>query len=80
MSVLEDWIEAACADLGLDRAVVNERAVLELARDVAHQVDRPAAPVTAFLLGVAVGDGQPFDQAVAQLLALSESWQPATPA
>jgi len=80
MSVLEDWIDAVCADLGLDRAVVNERTVLELARQVAHQVDRPAAPVTAFLLGVAVGSGQPVDQAAGRLLALSESWQPATPA
>jgi uncharacterized protein DUF6457 len=80
MSVLENWIDAACADLGLDRAVLNERAVLDLARQVAHQVDRPAAPVTAFLLGVAVGGGQPYDQAAAQLLALSESWQPANPA
>ena len=80
MSVLENWIDAACADLGLDRAVMDERAVLDLARQVAHQVDRPAAPVTAFLLGVAVGSGQPYDQAAGQLLALSERWQPATPA
>jgi hypothetical protein len=80
MSVLEDWIYAACADLGLDRAVVNERAVLDLARQVAHQVDRPAAPVTTFLLGVAVGRGEPYDRAADQLLALSERWQPATPA
>jgi len=80
MSVLENWIEAACADLGLDRAVVNERAVLDLARQVAHQVDRPAAPVTAFLLGVAVGGGHPYDEAAGRLLALSERWQPATQA
>jgi hypothetical protein len=46
MSVLENWIDAACADLGLD----------------------------------AVGSGQPVDQAAGRLLALSESWQPATPA
>jgi hypothetical protein len=29
--------------------------VLDLARDVAHGVTRPAAPVTAFLLGLAAG-------------------------
>ena len=31
--------------------------VLDLARDVAHQVLRPGAPVTAYLLGLAVGRG-----------------------
>jgi uncharacterized protein DUF6457 len=76
MSVLEQWIDTACADLGIDRAVVDERAVLDLAREVAHQVDRPAAPVTAFLLGVAVGSGEPLEAAAGRLLALSASWQP----
>jgi hypothetical protein len=31
--------------------------VLDLTRDVAHGVSRPAAPLAAFLLGVAVGSG-----------------------
>jgi hypothetical protein len=31
--------------------------VLDLTRDAAHAVSRPAAPLTAFLLGVAVGSG-----------------------
>jgi hypothetical protein len=31
--------------------------VLDLTRDAAHGVSRPAAPLTAFLLGVAVGSG-----------------------
>jgi len=80
MSVLDDWIDAACAELGIDRAVIDERAVLDLTRDVAHQVDRPAAPVTAFLLGVAVGGGQRLEVAASRLLALSSRWQPAAPA
>ena len=46
---------AACAELGLDPAEVSVPTVLDLARDVAHQVLRPGAPVTAYLLGVAVG-------------------------
>jgi hypothetical protein len=77
MSVLEKWIGAACAELGIDRAVIDERAVLDLARDVAHQVDRPAAPVTAFLLGVAVGGGRPFGETAEQMRALSANWPPA---
>jgi Domain of unknown function (DUF6457) len=38
--------------------------VLDLTRDVAHGVSRPAAPLAAFLLGVAVGSGA--DPEVAQ--------------
>ena len=32
--------------------------LLDLARDAAHGVERPAAPLTTFLVGVAVGRGQ----------------------
>ena len=75
MTTLQNWIDAACAELGIDQAVVDERAVLDLAREVAHQVDRPAAPVTAFLLGVAAGRGQPVGQAADRLTALAARWQ-----
>jgi hypothetical protein len=78
MTTLQSWIAAACAELGLEQAVVDERAVLDLARDVAHGVDRPAAPVTAFLLGVAVGRGQDLIQAAGRLVELAERWQDAT--
>ena len=77
MSTLQNWIAAACAELGVEQSIVDERAVLDLARDVAHRVDRPAAPVTAFLLGVAVGTGQDLSQASGRLVALSERWRDA---
>jgi molybdopterin-guanine dinucleotide biosynthesis protein A len=77
MSTLQKWIDAACAELGIDQAVVDERVVLDLAREVAHQVDRPAAPVTAFLLGVAAGRGQPVGQAADRLTALAARWHDA---
>ena len=57
MSRLDDWTGAACAELGLDPAALDVPLVLDLARDVAHGVARPAAPLTAYLLGVAVGQG-----------------------
>ena len=47
-----------CAELGLDPADVPVQAVLDLARVAAHQVERPAAPLSAFMLGVAVGPGR----------------------
>jgi hypothetical protein len=56
---LEDWTEALCTELGLDPSDASQKTVLNLARVVAHTVDRPAAPLTAYFLGVAVGRGLP---------------------
>jgi len=72
---LDRWTEAACAELGLDPAEVSARTVLDLARDVAHQVERPAAPLTAFMLGLAAGRGQPLDDAVRRLSELAARWE-----
>jgi hypothetical protein len=74
MTTLDDWTAAACTELGIDLAAVDLRQILDLARDAAHQVDRPAAPVTAFLLGLAVGGGMPADQAAARLRTLAGAW------
>jgi Domain of unknown function (DUF6457) len=60
-TTLYDWAAQAAEDLGMpaeaqwvgDRETVTW--VLDLARDLAHGVTRPAAPVGAFLAGVAVG-------------------------
>jgi Domain of unknown function (DUF6457) len=79
MTTLDDWTAAACAELGIDPALVDLKQILDLARDAAHQVDRPAAPVTAFLLGLAVGSGTAAVDATARLRALAGTW-PATPA
>jgi hypothetical protein len=76
MTILDSWTAVACADLGIDPASVDVRQILDLARDAAHQVDRPAAPVTAYLLGLAVGGGMPADQVAARLRALAAGWQP----
>jgi len=75
VSTLDRWTQAACAELGLDPAQVPARVVLDLARDAAHQVDRPAAPLTAFILGLAVGGGQPLDEAARQLTDLAARWE-----
>jgi Domain of unknown function (DUF6457) len=78
VSTLERWAEAACAELGLDPALAETNAVLDLARDVAHGVARPAAPLTAYLLGVAVGRGQPMADAAARLRELAGAWAPSS--
>lgn len=69
---LNEWTEAACAELGLDAVDANVKLVLDLARDVAHSVVRPGAPVSAYLLGLAVGRGADPADAAARLTALAE--------
>lgn len=68
---LDEWTAAACAELGLDPAEAHTAAVLNLAREVAHNVLRPGAPVTAYLLGVAVGRGADLPEAAARLTELA---------
>jgi Domain of unknown function (DUF6457) len=49
---LPEWSTELSGALGLD-IDVDITTVLDLARDAAHQVERPAAPVTTFLVGYA---------------------------
>lgn len=74
MATIDSWTAAVCADLGIDPELVDIRQILDLARDVAHQVDRPAAPVTAYLLGLAVGGGADADGTAARLRELATGW------
>ena len=53
---LDVWLRQVCDELELPETM-DRTAVLDLARDVAHGVARPAAPLTAYLVGVAVGRG-----------------------
>lgn len=70
---LDDWVEAACGELGITGGI-DRNAVLDVARDVAHGVMRPAAPLTAYLMGVAVGRGEPPATVAARVRGLIERW------
>ena len=66
--VLDEWISAVKDELGIDLDV-DTKLLLDLARDAAHGVARPAAPLTTFLVGYAAaqargGEGGP--EAVAE--------------
>jgi hypothetical protein len=74
MSVLEDWAEVVCLEFDVPADSVNIRVILDLARDVAHGVDRPAAPLTAYLLGLAVAQGHPLEAAAARISELAAGW------
>jgi hypothetical protein len=75
MSELDAWVQAAAKELGLDPGVVRIGQVLDVARDVAHQVIRPGAPVTAYLMGVAVGRGADPGDVAERLQALALGWE-----
>ncbi|WP_326741911.1 NTP transferase domain-containing protein [Streptomyces sp. NBC_01768] len=61
-AVLDEWITAVKNELGIELDV-DTGVLLDLARDAAHGVARPAAPLTTFLVGYAAamasseGDG-----------------------
>ena len=48
------WLDAVARELNID-AAVDPGPLLSTARDVAHNVERKATPLTTFLIGVAVG-------------------------
>jgi hypothetical protein len=52
---LDQWTTDLIEALGLDPEAYDRDLLLDLTRDVAHGVARPAAPLTAYLVGVAVG-------------------------
>jgi molybdopterin-guanine dinucleotide biosynthesis protein A len=63
--VLDEWITAAKDELGIDLDV-DTTLLLDLARDAAHGVARPAAPLTTFLVGYAAGRAGGGPEAVAE--------------
>jgi hypothetical protein len=77
MNTMEEWTAAVCADLGLDPAAADVTIVLDLARDAAHGVARPAAPLTTYLVGVAVGLGMTLPDAAGRISALAADWKKA---
>lgn len=65
-AVLDEWITAVKTELGI-KLDVDTGVLLDLARDAAHGVARPAAPLTTFLVGYAAGrasaDAEPAEAA-----------------
>lgn len=74
---MEEWIDAVRRELGIDDSV-DVGVILDLARVAAHNVARPAAPVTTYLLGVAVGRGADLAQSQTLINDLAERWPPST--
>lgn len=72
---LNEWLEAATRELGLDATEIDIATVLDVAKHVAHEVARPAAPLSTFLLGVALGSAKGDLPGLAQqMVTRAHSW------
>lgn len=75
---LHDWIDELCDVLDIE-VEVDEALVLDLAREAAHNVQRPAAPVSTFLLGYAAarhgGDVDEVERLAGLAMGLAQRWE-----
>ncbi len=75
---LHDWIDELCDALDVE-VEFDEGLVLDLAREAAHRVERPAAPVSTFLLGyasaLAGGSVERTEMLAARALDLAAKWE-----
>lgn len=70
---LKPWLNALAHSLQTPDGAPDDHAIrtlLDLARDAAHGIERPAAPLTTFLVGVAVGRGATLEAAAGTASAL----------
>lgn len=74
---LHDWIDELSDVLEVDTEL-DEGLILDLARTAAHNVARPAAPITTFLLGFAAGsqdaDPEQLEALAAKVQRLADGW------
>jgi molybdopterin-guanine dinucleotide biosynthesis protein A len=71
--MMQTWVDAVRTELNLP-ADVNVDVILDVARVAAHTIERPAAPVTTFLLGSAVAGGMDLNEAAAKIQQLAATW------
>jgi hypothetical protein len=77
-SDMHRWVAQLVEELDVDASAVDVEAVLDLAREAAYGVGRPAVPLSAFLVGYAVarrgGDRAAFEQVTARVTTLAQEW------
>ena len=75
--VLDEWVDILCREFELE-IPIDTALLLDLARIAAHQVDRPAAPLTTFIVGYAAasrGGGPEMVRELAEVASrLAASW------
>jgi hypothetical protein len=75
---LHDWIDELSDVLDLEDVEVDEGLLVDLTKTAADNVERLAAPVTAYLLGVAAAthdaDPEEVERLAARAQELAEGW------
>ena len=75
---LHDWIDELMDTLDLE-VEFDEALVLDVARRAAHRVQRPAAPISTFLLGYAAalagGDTEQVENLAGRVIDLANRWE-----
>jgi hypothetical protein len=81
VNTLKEWVDLVCRELDITDAVsptAMQSRVLDMSRDVAHGVARPAAPLTAYLLGLAAGRSRDpeatADELTQRVCQLAQCW------
>jgi hypothetical protein len=78
---LDAWAEALRELFGLDADDIPIPLILDLARDVAVGVARPAAPLSAFVAGLVAGRGggspEQVRKAASEISVLASAWDSA---
>lgn len=70
---MDEWIDSVLAELGLTERP-DVQCILDVARDAAHGVARPAAPITTYLMGIAVAQGMDPRDIAQRIARLAEGW------
>ena len=70
---MSTWADAVQKELGL-RVNIDVNSILDIARVAAHAIERPAAPVTTYLLGIAMANGANLEEACRKISALAKVW------
>ena len=75
---LHEWTTQLMAALGLE-GEIDEGLVLDVAREAAHNVVRPAAPISTYLLGYAAaragGGPEEVERLAARIVELAAAWE-----
>jgi hypothetical protein len=71
---LAEWTSAVCSDLGVNESQLDPALILDMASAVQRTVAKSAAPLTAYLLGLAVGRGLAVADVAQRVEALTLRW------
>lgn len=71
------WLKQVVATLGIPESEIPVNALLDLTREVAHNVERKSAPLTTFLIGLAAGKtGASEKELIEKVNQAIQEWKP----